>query len=205
LSPARKENRVTPLRISVIAALATLLFAIPQPARAQDNAGEFSAGWSVLHFEEETFSRGWYADVLGNLTDSLGAVGEVSGQYRTIDETRLVAGSSVNVSADLRIHSFMGGIRFSVRQNPQIVPFGQALFGLVHGSASVEGSTTVGGRTFTVDESESDSDAAFALGGGVNVRMTDILALRFAASYFRVIEDGASNSVRFAVGAVFPF
>jgi hypothetical protein len=35
--------------------------------------------------------------------------------------------------------------------------------------------------------------------------MTDILALRFAASYFRVIEDGASNSVRFAVGAVFPF
>lgn len=196
---------MTRLPISVIAALAILLLAIPQPARAQNDAGEFSAGWQVLHFEEETFSRGWYADVLGNLTDSLGVVGEVSGHYRTIDETRLVAGVPVNVSADLRIHSFMGGIRFSARQNQQIVPFGQALFGLVHGSASIEGSATVGGRTFNVDESESDSDAAFALGGGVNVRMTDILALRFAASYFRVIEDGASNSVRFAVGAVFPF
>jgi opacity protein-like surface antigen len=188
---------MTRLPISVIAALAILLLAIPQPARAQNDAGEFSAGWQVLHFEEETFSRGWYADVLGNLTDSLGVVGEVSGHYRTIDETRQVGSVPVNVSADLRIHSFMGGIRFSARQNQQIVPFGQALFGLVHGSA--------GGRTFTVDESESDSDAAFALGGGVNVRMTDILALRFAASYFRVIEDGASNSVRFAVGAVFPF
>ena len=196
---------MTRLRISVIAALAILLLAIPQPARAQNDAGEFSAGWQVLHFEEETFSRGWYADVLGNLTDSLGVVGEVSGHYRTIDETRLVAGVPVDVSADLRIHSFMGGIRFSARQSQQIVPFGQALFGLVHGSAAVEGSATVGGRTFTVDESESDSDAAFALGGGVNVRMTDILALRFAASYFRVIEDGASNSVRFAVGVVFPF
>lgn len=196
---------MTLLRISVTATLAAALLAIPQAARAQNNAGEFSAGWRLLHFEEETFSRGWYADVLGNLTDNLGAVGEVSGHYRTLDESRVVAGIPVSVSADLRIHSFMGGIRYSARQNPQIVPFGQALFGLVHGSASIEGSTTVGGRTFTVDESESDSDAAFELGGGVNVSVTDILALRFAASYFRVVEDDASNSVRFAVGAVFPF
>jgi opacity protein-like surface antigen len=202
---AGKENRMTLLRISVTATLAAALLAIPQAARAQNNAGEFSAGWRLLHFEDETFSRGWYADVLGNLTDNLGAVGEVSGHYRTLDESRVVAGIPVSVSADLRIHSFMGGIRYSARQNPQIVPFGQALFGLVHGSASIEGSTTVGGRTFTVDESESDSDAAFELGGGVNVSVTNTLGLRFAASYFRVIEDGASNSVRFAVGAVFPF
>jgi opacity protein-like surface antigen len=196
---------MTRLRISVIAALAALLLAIPQAGSAQDNAREFSAGWSLLHFEEETFSLGWYADALANLTDSLGAVGEVSGQYRTVDETRMVAGVPVDVSTDLRIHSFMGGIRFSARQNPQIVPFGQALFGLVHGSASIEGSATVAGRTFTVNESESDNDAAFQLGGGVNVRVSNNLALRVAASYFRVIEEGASNSVRFAVGVVFPF
>jgi opacity protein-like surface antigen len=200
-----KEDRMRRLRISVIGVLATLVFAMPQPARAQNNAGEFSAGWRVLHFEEETFSRGWYADALGSLTDSLGVVGEVSGHYRTIDETRVVAGFPVNVVADLKIHSFMGGIRLSARQNPQIVAFGQGLLGLVHGSASFEGSTTIGGRTFTVDESESDSDMAFELGGGVNVRMTENIGLRFAASYFRVIEDGASNSVRFAVGVVFPF
>jgi opacity protein-like surface antigen len=200
-----KENRVTRLRTSVIAALAGLLLGIPQPARAQNNAGEFSAGWRVLHFEDETFSRGWYADVLGSLNDSLGVVGEVSGHYRTIDETRVVAGFPVGVSADLRIHSFMGGIRFSARQNPQIVPFGQATLGLVHGSASVEGSTTVAGRTITVDESESDSDTAFELGGGVNVAVSDNMGLQFGASYFRVIEEGASNSVRFAVGVVFPF
>jgi opacity protein-like surface antigen len=196
---------MTRLRISVIAALVTLVFAIPQPARAQNDSGEFSAGWSVLHFEEETFSRGWYADALGSLTDSLGVVGQVSGQYRSLDESRVVAGFPVDVEADLGIHSFMGGIRFSARQNPQIVPFGQALFGLVHGSASFEGSTTVAGRTFSVDDSESDSEVAFDLGGGVNVGLTDTFGLRFAASYFRVIEEGASNSVRFALGAVFPF
>jgi opacity protein-like surface antigen len=196
---------MTRLRISVIAALATLLLASPQPARAQINAGEFSGGWRLLHFEEETFILGWYADVLADLTDSWGVVGEVSGQYKTVDETRMVAAVPVSVSTDLQIHSFMGGIRYSAQQNPQIVPFGQALFGLARSSASIEGSATVGGRTFTVDESESDNQAAFELGGGVNVGVTSNLALRFAASYFRVIEDGASNSVSFAVGVVFPF
>ena len=57
----------------------------------------------------------------------------------------------------------------------------------------------------TVDESESDSDAAFELGGGVNVGLSNTLGLQFAASYFRVIKEGASNSVRFSVGVVFPF
>lgn len=189
----------------MIVPLAVLLFAVPQPARAQDAAGEFSAGWRVLHFEEETFSRGWYADALGSLTDSVGLVGEVSGHYRTIDETRVISGVPVSVTADLRMHTFMGGIRFSTRQNPRLVPFGQALLGLVHGVASIEGSTTVGGRTFTVDESESDSDMAFELGGGVNVGISDDIAVRLGASYFRVIEDGASNAVRFAIGVVFPF
>jgi opacity protein-like surface antigen len=200
---AGKENRMTRLRISVIAALAVL--AIPYSARAQNNTGEFSAGWRVLHFEEQTFILGWYADVLGNLTDSLGVVGEVSGQYKTLDETRMVAATPVDVSTDLRIHSLMGGIRLSARQNPQIVPFGQALFGLVHGSASIEGSANVGGRTLTVDQSESDNDSAFELGGGVNVTTTRNITLRFAASYFRVIEEDASNSIAFAAGVVFPF
>ena len=196
---------MTRVRTSVIGALAALLFVVPQPARAQNSAGEFSGGWRVLHFEEETFSQGWYADLVGNLTDMVGVVGEVSGHYRTIDETVVSGGVPVSVSADLRIHSFMGGIRVSARQNPRIVPFGQALLGLVHGSASVEGSATVAGRTFTVDESESDSDMALELGGGVNLGMSDNFAVRFGVSYFRVIEDDASNSVRFAVGVVFPF
>jgi opacity protein-like surface antigen len=196
---------MTSLRISVIAAVATLLLAIPQSARAQDNANEFSAGWRLLHFEGETFTLGWYADVLRKLTDSLGVVGEVSGQYKTVDETRMVGAFPLSVSTDLRIHSFMGGVRFSARQTPEIEPFGQALFGLVHGSASIEGSTTVGDRTFTVDESESDNDAAFELGGGVNLRVTDNITVRFAGSYFRVIEEDASNAVTFAAGVVFPF
>ena len=146
---------MTRLPISVIAALATLLLAIPQPAQAQNDAGELSAGWQLLHFEEETFSRGWYADVLGNLTDSLGVVGEVSGHYRTIDETRLDAGVAVNVSAYLRIHTFMGGIRAG-SQGP-VRGFGQFLVGGVRLGAS------------DATDSASETNVAIQLGGGVNV------------------------------------
>jgi opacity protein-like surface antigen len=81
----------------------------------------------------------------------------------------------------------------------------QALVGLAHGALDAEGSATVGGQTFTFDESESTSDAAVDLGGGVNVGLTDSVRLRLAGSYFRVFEEDAGNGVRFAVGVVFPF
>ena len=196
---------MTQMRTFVVAGFAALLLALPTPARAQSGAGEFSAGWQLLHFEEETFNRGWYADALFNLSDGIGVVGVVGGHYRTLDETEFVSGFPVDVTADLGIHSFMGGMRLSAPQNPRIVPFAQGLIGMVHGSASVEGSATLAGRTFTVDESESDTDLAFELGGGVNIGLTDTVGLRLGASYFRVVEEGASNAVRFAAGVVFPF
>jgi opacity protein-like surface antigen len=196
---------MTRLRISLVAAFGAFLIALPQPARAQNGAGELSAGWRVLNIEEETFLAGWYADVVGNITSTFGVVAEVAGHYNSFDETRSVGGIQVAVSADARVHTFMGGVRFSVLQNPRITPFVQALVGLAHGAVDVEGSTTVGGQTFPFDESESASDAAIDLGGGVNIGLTDSMRLRLAGSYFRVFEEDAGNGVRFAVGVVFPF
>lgn len=189
----------------IVAVFGAFLIALPHPAQAQTGAGELSAGWQLLNIEEETFPGGWYADVLGNITPSFGVVGEVSGHYKSLDETRTVAGIQVSVSGDARVHTFMGGVRYSIRQNPRIVPFAQALVGLAHGKLEISGSTTVGGRTFTFDESESRSDAAVELGGGVNIGITDGLGLRLAASYFRVFEEDAANAIRFAAGVVFPF
>ena len=184
----------------------TLMIVLPATAQAQTSAGEFSAGWRVLNVEEETFTKGWYVDAMGNVTNWFGVVGEVAGHYKDIDQTRSpVPGVQVNVSADLRVHTFMGGVRVSARRNPRLVPFVQALFGLAHGSASAKGSATVAGRTFNIDESETTSDGAIELGGGVNIGMTDTIGLRLGAGYFRVIEEDASNAFRFAAGVVFPF
>jgi opacity protein-like surface antigen len=195
---------MTRLHVWMIAGLGALLSMFPAVARAQ-NTGELSAGWRLLNVEQETFTAGWYADVLGNITDAFGVVGEVGGHYKSFDETRFIAGAQVQVSADARVHTFMGGARYTVRRNPRLTPFVQALVGLAHASVDVEGSATVAGRTFSVDESESASDAAIELGGGVNIGVTDGIGLRLSGSYFRIFEDDAGNAVRFAAGVVFPF
>jgi opacity protein-like surface antigen len=131
-------------------------------------------------------------------------VAEVAGHYKSFDENQSVGGVQAAVSADARVHTFMGGARLSVHQNPRITPFVQALVELADGAVDAEGSTTIAGRPFTFDESESTSNAAIDLGGGVNIGLTDSMRLRVAASYVRVLEEDAGNGVRFAVG-VFPF
>jgi len=132
-------------------------------------------------------------------------VAEVAGHYKSFDENQSVGGVQAAVSADARVHTFMGGARLSVHQNPRITPFVQALVELADGAVDAEGSTTIAGRPFTFDESESTSNAAIDLGGGVNIGLTDSMRLRLAGSYFRVLEEDAGNGVRFAVGIVFPF
>ena len=72
-------------------------------------------------------------------------------------------------------------------------------------SFDAEGSATVGGRTFTVDESESTSDAAVDLGGGVNIGLTDSMRPAPGRQLLQIFEEDAGNGVRFAVGVVFPF
>ena len=198
---------MTRLTITLVTA-GLLAIAIPETARAQNTAGELSAGWRLVNAEDETIATGWYADVLGNVTSLFGVVGEVSGHYDSIDETETFGGAQVRASGNLRIHTFMGGVRFTVRQNPRLVPFAQALVGLAHASASIDVTTIVNGQpvpSLSAEESESTSDAAVEFGGGVNIRVTSRLGVRVGASYLRILEDDASNAFRAAAGVVFPF
>ena len=142
--------------------------------------------------------------MVGNITSTFEVVA-VGGHYKSLDETRSVGGipgRGLCRRARAYIH---GRCRFSVPTNPGSCHSCRHWSGSAHGAVDAEGSTTIGGRTFTFDESESTSDAAIDLGGGVNIGLTDSVRLRLAGSYFRVLEEDAGNGVRFAVGIVFPF
>jgi opacity protein-like surface antigen len=174
-------------------------------------AAEFSAGWRLLNVpnalggDSQTLPLGWYADVAGNLTPAIAVVGDVSGSYKDFNETRIQGGINVNVDADLKVHTFLGGVRLSARQNPAFTPFAQALFGLAHATGKVEGQTTIAGRTFSISQSVSDSDFAFDASGGVNLRVSDGLAVRVGAGYLRIGGNDGGNAFRFGVGVVIPF
>jgi len=192
---------------------AVVLFAPALPASAQNvGRGDVSAGWRLLRAMDvgidggsEGFPAGWYADVAVNLDDAFAIVGDVAGAYKSIEGTETALGFTVSSKADINIHTVLGGLRYSMRQRPRMVPFAQVLFGLAHGSANLEQSVTVAGRTTSRSESESSNEFAFDIGGGVTFAATDSIDLRVGASYLRIGADDGSNGIRFSVGAAFPF
>ena len=191
----------------------TMLFGFSASSQAQNApAAEVSAGWRLLNIpdagigsESETMPLGWYADVAGNLTRTFAVVGEVGGNYKDFEETIAQAGINLNVDANFNVHTFMGGVRFSARQNPAFTPYVQALFGLARATGKVEGQVIVAGRTMPISQSVSDSDFAFDADGGVNFRLTDAFALRVGAGYLRVGTSDGGNAFRFGAGVVIPF
>ena len=188
-----------------------MILAIALPAAAQsESRGEISAGYQLLGAKgdvDETLEKGWYADVAGNIGHVFSVVFQVSGNYKTFEQTETIGGITTNVSVDLKVHEFMGGIRANVRGSRAITPFAQFLAGGVHGSADVSGSIVSGGQTFfSTNTSDSGTDFGLQIGGGVNVHVSDGFGVRFAADYVRVFGDGDDlNAYRIAIGAVLPF
>lgn len=174
-----------------------LMFVVPAvmttPALAQDvPAVEVSGGYNLLKFSDETLPTGWYADVAGNVTKWLGIVGQVDGNYKTID----VSGVSVKT----KLHGFMGGVRINARENPNAVPFVQALFGAMH----TTGSTTLSGL-LPFEVSNSETDSVLQLGGGVNLMPAGNIGVRVAADYMRIfVTNAGTNVFRFGAGVVIP-
>jgi opacity protein-like surface antigen len=144
--------------------------------------------------------------VAGNLTPTFAVVGEVGGNYKSIEENTTQVGTTFHTDVTFDVHTFMGGVRFNARQNPAFTPYVQALFGLAHATGHVKAQRTVAGNTFTIiDQSVSDSDFAFDASGGVNLNVSDSLALRVAAGYLRVGGSDGGNAFRFGAGVVIPF
>jgi hypothetical protein len=68
---------MTRFRISLVAAFDAFLMVLPQPALAQNVRARCPPGGVSPNIEEETFTAGWYADVVRNITNTFGVVAEV--------------------------------------------------------------------------------------------------------------------------------
>jgi opacity protein-like surface antigen len=108
------------------------------------------------------------------------------------------------VTADLKVHEFLGGIRLSARGNPSFVPFVQVLAGGINGAVEVSASTSIPGQPpIAFNEEDSGTNFGLEIGGGVNFSVTDAFGLRVGADYLRAFEDDAgANAFRFIVGIV---
>ena len=163
-------------------------------ALAQDR-GDVSGGYRYLRSEGESISKGFYVDVTGHLTNVFSIVGEVAGSYKSESETAF----GITAEASGRIHTFAAGVKLRASMvSPNVVPFGQVLFG--GGKASIEAKAS-GVTVFD----ESSTDPLMHVSGGVDVNGNSPVGVRVQVGWLRVFEDDASNLFTFSVGAKIRF
>ena len=170
------------MRKAFYATCLVLLASLPAVAQEVPKAEVFGGySWAGGNF------HGWNASLTGNVNKWFGVVADFSGHYgNEVDGV-------IRINEDA--HSFLFGPRFSLRKK-RVTPFGYALFGATrfHESATIAGQFL----------SDSDTGFSSALGGGLDVKVNDRVAVRaFQLDYFRPNFFGeAHNRGRLAFGVV---
>jgi opacity protein-like surface antigen len=178
--------------------------------RAQETPKvEVFGGYSLARFDDsqgvtgkQIINNGWTGAVSFNFSKNLGAVADFAGYYgthRTPSFTALTCpGCPITfpgIPASTHIHTFMFGPQVSARLN-SVTPFAHALFGAAH----------YHGELGTPPLSASDSAFALALGGGLDTRLSKLIAWRVQGDYLRTsLLQTHENNLRLATGVVFRF
>lgn len=134
--------------------------------------------------------HGWNGTITGNVNNWFGLAADFSGHYGSEQD------GSIRINQDA--HSFLFGPKISYR-GKRLTPFGYAVFGATrfHESAVVFGQKL----------SRSDTGFSSAVGGGLDVKVTERVSIRtFQIDYFRPNFFGeAHNRGRLAFGVVLKF
>jgi len=142
---------------------------------------EVFGGYSVSREEGEMFN-GWAATLQVNLSRWLAIEGETSGHYKSLH------------GIDFSKNSFLVGPRLSMRGN-KVVPFVYALAGVERIKGGVEVAHVV--------VSESESETAFALGGGFDIELSHRWALAIEGDGLMVRAHESTHwTPRFSAGLV---
>ena len=171
------------MRVVLMVALLTVAVAAPVMAQGLD----VGVGYAFLRDDDidENLPLGWYADISGNISGSLGLVGEVGGSYKTVNDE-----FDEDLDVKLSVHHLMGGVRLSRRGEGAKV-YAQVLAGGVRGTVKF------------LDESDSVTD--FALQPGIGIEFGgEGTRLRIGADYRRIFSEGESATQwRATAGIVF--
>jgi opacity protein-like surface antigen len=158
--------------------VASLLLLLPLAALAQDKPKvEIFGGYSYLRTDDalDLDLHGWNASATVNLNKWFGIKGDFSGHY-TDEEI------SPGVRADINAHLFLIGPQFAYREHDVWQPFGHVLLGAARTHSSAR--TTVG------RVSNTETDFAFVVGGGLDAHVAKNLAIRLFQADYVLIHDG---------------
>jgi opacity protein-like surface antigen len=177
----------------LIAAL--MIFAMPLAAMAQESTQIFG-GYSYLRGDDDDGGidlHGWNVSINQNFKKWIGLKADFSGHY---GEASVI--SSRNKS-DLNAYLFLVGPQLNLPKYERLRPFAHVLFGAMR--------TNLTTLTPTGRVTARDSAFAMAVGGGLDVKVTDVIAIRlFQADYVLTrFDDDTQNNFRVSSGIVLKF
>ena len=173
--------------------IAALTLALPILAQAQDSPSvEIFGGYSYLRGDDGDGGvdlHGWNASFNQNFLKWLGVKADFSGHY---GDFTIFPG----LGSDLNAHLFLIGPQITLRKSDRFQPFGHVLFGVMRTHLTY---FDVTGRV-----NARDNAFAIAAGGGLDVKVTDHLAVRlFQADYVLTrFDDDSQNNFRASTGLV---
>jgi opacity protein-like surface antigen len=155
-----------------------------QYTRLDEGSGSSISGSGSGGTSEHVNANGWNGAFSTNFTQHLGVTADFSGSYATF--------AGINV----KTYTYTFGPVISGRKDATFVPFAHALFGGFRASAELGGA------------SASTNGFAMMVGGGVDARISDKLAVRvgqFDWVSLRANGDTENKNFRYSAGVVLHF
>lgn len=176
-----------------LALVAMFLLGFSLVSAAQDDpAAEVYLGYAYTRCDAQEMNgesddmgcdmSGWNGSVSLNPNKNVGIVFDFGGTYGTVDD-----------SVDINLSSVMLGPKFTYRTE-RATPFVQVLVGWAHPNVKMGPEVL-----------KKENDFGMAFGGGVDVNITDIVAVRPVQLDYFVIKSGNSmlDNFRYSGGIVF--
>jgi hypothetical protein len=174
--------------------LLALFFVAVTAASAQEDypRAELFGGYSYFNSDqfidrESLYVPGFAVSLAGNVNQYFGVAGEISGHY---GETT-IGGIRPNNQFDVNTYTFLFGPRLTSRGT----------------GANFFGHALVGAARTRVETFDSETDFAFAVGGGVDINVSKRLGVRLIQLDYIAIkgEDDTAHNFRAQIGVVFRF
>jgi PEGA domain len=192
----------TPILLTLSVLVVLLVTLVPAAAQSEWQAfGSFSYVRA-----EQINAYGWDSAVSQYPWRWFGATLDVSGAYTNPDITDPITHTTYSNLVHTSAYTAMFGPSFAYRRNPNIEPFAHVLFGGVNAQASLTGN---GELLMGIKASASEWAFGYAVGGGLDIKITKLLAVRTQVDWIRSTFNDAGidrqNSLRVIGGLVFRF
>lgn len=154
--------------------------------------------------------NGWNSSIVFNINKNFGLMADFGGHYGSP-----VMYEPTGEKADINVHSFLFGPRFTQRAEKMTV-FAHALFGGARIKADLSQAVVNGTQLATIEpasiiiptgNSVTDTGFSMAFGGGLDINMGKNFALRIVQADYLMTKalDDTQNNFRIGAGIVFRF